>query len=192
MGSNILIITGPSGFEKYKLIDAAILKNKNLIKSLSYTDKPKDENDLDNTNFHYVSEDEFSKMIDNEEFIEWQRLLSNNYRYGKPKKEFAELLEKNPDKIIITVINIINLPIFKRFYPESKSIFVDVKDTKALIEILRNSPDVTTEEEFQRRFKFATEERRRRHLTDYNMNMSDDFESSLQQFLSIIDKAFSK
>lgn len=192
MGSNILIVTGPSGFEKHKLIDAAILKNKNLIKSLSYTDKPKGENDLDNANFHYVSEDEFSKMIDNEDFIEWQRLLSNNYRYGKLKKEFAELLEKNPNKIIITMINIINLPIFKRFYPESKSIFVDVKDTKTLIKILRNSPDVTTEEEFQRRFKFATEERRRRHLTDYNMNMSDDFESSLQQFLSIIDKAFSK
>lgn len=192
MASNIFVITGPSGFQKGKLIDFAISKNNNLIRSVSYTDRPKRVDEIDGQEFKFISEKEFTSMINGEKFIEWQRLLSNNYRYGKSKHEFAELVRNNPDKVILTIVNIINLPVFKRYYPEAKSIFIDVKDTNFLIEYLRNSPDVNTEEEFLRRFKFATEERRRRHLADYSMHTTENIEDSVDEFLSLIKKEFGK
>jgi guanylate kinase len=127
-------------------------------------------------------------MIEAEKFLEWQRLLSNGFRYGKTKSEIEKTIAENPGKVIFTYINVINLPVFKRYYPDAKSIFIDVKDTIALIDYLKKSPDVTSEEEFERRYKFATEERRRRHLTDFTINMKDSEEETLQLFLNTVNK----
>jgi len=184
----IIAITGPSGFRKGELIDLALKTSDKIVRAKSYTDRPKYPNETDNNEFYFVNEETFTRMIEAEKFIEWQRLLSNNYRYGKTKEDFEKTINENPDKIILTIVNIINLPVFKRNYPNSKSIFIDVKDTKTLIDYLKNSPDVKSEEEFERRYKFATEERRRRHLTDFTMNMKDSVEESLPEFLKLIEK----
>lgn len=187
MKTTVIAITGPSGFRKGELVEKAIQSSDEFVRAISYTDRPKLEHEIDGNEFHFVSEDEFSRMVDAEKFVEWQRLVSNNHRYGKTKEEFERTVNDNPGKVIFTVVNVINLPVFKRSYPEIKSIFVDVKDTKSLIDYLRASPDVTSEEEFEKRLKFATEERRRRHLTDYTMNMKDSLEESYEEFIKLVE-----
>lgn len=184
----IIAITGPSGFRKSDLIHLALESSDLFVRAKAYTDRPIKENEIENDELHFISESEFTKMVESEKFLEWQRLLNDNYRYGKTRDEFEETIANNSDKIILSIINIINLPVFKRMYPKSKSIFIDVKDTSTLIEYLKASPDVKSEEEFERRFKFATEERRRRHLTDFTMHMLDDKDESLKNFLAIIEK----
>jgi guanylate kinase len=188
-GPTLIAITGPSGFKKRQLVVEKAIKNRpDFITIVSHTDRPKFDDETDGEDFHFVSEEEFTSMIEAEKFLEWQRLLSNGFRYGKTKAEMEKAFANHPDKIIFTYINVINLPVFKRYYPDAKSIFIDVKDTIALIDYLKKSPDVKSEEEFERRYKFATEERRRRHLTDYTMNMKDSEEETVQLFLNTVEK----
>lgn len=187
MKPKIICITGPSGFGKGELVKLVLKTSDIFIRLKSYTDRPKYPEESDNDEYYFVDEETFTKMVENEEFIEWQRLYSNNYRYGKTKKEFEKIISENPDKVIITIINIINLPVFKRNYPHTKSIFVDVKDTQTLIENLKNKQNIITEDEFDRRYRFATEERRRRHLADFTMHMKDDLEDTFRDFLKLID-----
>ncbi|BDQ04540.1 MAG: hypothetical protein KatS3mg084_0058 [Candidatus Dojkabacteria bacterium] len=190
MNPKILVVTGPSGFDKSSIIKLALKSDKRLVKSVSYTDRPQRPDEIDGEDFYFISADKFTRMIEEEKFIEWQKLVSNNYRYGKAKKEFQQLLEAHPDKIIVTVVNIVNVPVFARYYPYAKSIFIDVRDTEFLIKQLKNSPEITNEKMFQFRLKFATEERRRRHLANFYMRMQEDIEASVKEFLDIINKVF--
>jgi guanylate kinase len=190
MNPKILVVTGPSGFDKSSIIKLALKRDKRLVKSVSYTDRPQRPDEIDGEDFYFISADKFTRMIEDEKFIEWQKLVSNNYRYGKAKEEFQQLLEAHPDKIIVTVVNIVNVPVFARYYPYAKSVFIDVKDTEFLIKHLKNKPEVNNEKVFQFRLKFATEERRRRHLTNFYMRMQEDIEASVKEFLDIINKVF--
>jgi guanylate kinase len=183
----VIAVTGPSGFNKMDIVKKARLKNPDFGYIISYTTQ---ENvpELYDGDFKIVSEEEFDSMIYAEKFIEWQRLISNNYKYGKTKKDFDETIKNTKCKVLFTIINVINLPVLKRYYPKVKSLFIDVKDTKALIEFLKNSPDANTPEEYEKRLKFATEERRRRHLADITIKSQDDDEIDMKNFLDAVEK----
>jgi guanylate kinase len=186
--NTFVVITGPSGFSKSTILKEIISRNPDYMKTISYTDRPKTDDKTDGVDFKFISEAEFTKMIQREEFLEWQRVLSNGHRYGKTKKDVEDVLNNNDGKVIFTVVNIINLPVFKRHYPNAISIFVDVKDSAAVVDYLKHSTEVTSEEEFERRLKYATEERRRRHLADFIINLKDTTEETIEDIQKIIEK----
>jgi guanylate kinase len=188
MKPSIIVITGPTELGKGELVNQLIRENPQFVSAVAYTDRPKREGEVEGKEFHFVNDEEFTNMIDSGQFVEWQRLISNTYRYGKTKAEFSATLENNPDKIVLTRMNIINLPVFKRLYPEVKSIFIDVIDTQHLIDSLKESTELLGEDDFDRRFKFATEERRRRHLADVTIKIKDTLQESIAELLATINK----
>jgi guanylate kinase len=186
--NTLITLTGPSGFNKSALIKTLLDINEDFIKVISHTDRPKRENEVDGVDFHFVTEKEFNDMVQSEKFLEWQRVPSNNFRYGKTKRDITEALTENNGKVVFTRVNIINLPVFKRHYPESVSIFIDLKDSVALVEYLKSKAQINDDEEFDRRQKFATEERRRRHLADFIVSMKDTEEETVQEILKIVEQ----
>lgn len=188
MKTLLIAITGPSGFEKGKLISRLVEEYDDFEKIVSHTDRPRRNEEVEGKDFHFVSEEEFTNMVFNEEFLEWQMVPSTGYRYGKTKSVVQMTLDKHKEKVVFTRVNVINLPVFKRHFPESKSIFIDVKDTQTLIDILKNDPVVNSDEEFERRYKFATEERRRRHLADYTINRKEHEDEIIKELLYLINK----
>lgn len=193
--SSLIVLTGPSGFvNKTVLLNKIVAVHPDFIKIVSYTDRPIREGERNGIDFHFISEDEFTAMVEQELFLEWQRVLANNVRYGKTKEDINNALKNNSGKITFTIVNIINLPVFKRYYPNSTSIFIDVKDNLKLIEYLKNSPEVNDDEEFERRYKYATEERRRRHLADFIINMQDENNKDqvIEEMLKIVETVSQK
>ena len=186
--NTLITLTGPSGFNKSTLIKKLLKLNEDFKKVVSHTDRPKRDHEVEGVDFHFVSEKEFNDMVQSEKFLEWQRVPSNNFRYGKTKKDITEALEENTGKVIFTRVNIINLPVFKRHYPESISIFIDLKDSVALVDYLKNKAGIEEDEEFDRRQKFATEERRRRHLADFIVSMKDSEEDTISEILKIVEQ----
>lgn len=186
--TKLISITGPSGFNKSTLIKEILKRNPEFVNMIAYTDRPKRELEIEGENFKFITESEFTKMVNAEEFVEWQKLVSNSYRYGKTKKDFHDILEQNEGKIIFNMVNIINLPLVKRAFPQTKSIFVDIKNTDTLVKFLKNTAGITDDKEFEKRLKFATEERRRRHLADMTINMQDDIEESINVFMNALEK----
>ncbi len=182
--AKIVVLTGPSGFvNKTVLINGLLEKSDKFAKVISYTDRPARENEVDGRDFNFTTEDEFTEMIEREDFLEWQLVHANGHRFGKTKADMARTVAENPGKFVLTIVNIINYPVFKRYYPDNTCIFIDVKDNLKLIEYLRNSPEITDEEEYEKRYKYATEERRRRHLADYIINMKDGHEDVIEEIM---------
>lgn len=186
--SKILIITGPSGFNKRKLIVDEMIKQipDKYGKILSTTDKAPSKEETNGEDFLFVTKEEFDGMIDDRDFVEWQ--LINGVRYGKSKKHVDEVINSSDKPIYLTKINVVNLPVFKRHYPNSISIFVDIKDAKALSEHLADIVKENSTVSHKERVSFATEERRRRHLADFIINYDTDNSKVISDILKIVDQ----
>lgn len=95
----IIIISGPSGVGKKTIIDQVINeKNLNLSYSVSMTTRPPRETERDGIDYFFVSEEEFSKAIENNELLEWAEFANN--KYGTPIKNLYKMIEQNKNVIL--------------------------------------------------------------------------------------------
>lgn len=80
-----LVITGVSGVGKGALIDflKSALPNK-FGHIVSHTTRMRREEEIDGFDYHFVSEEEFKKMLDRDEFIHYTK-KDNNALYGTSK-----------------------------------------------------------------------------------------------------------
>lgn len=188
MKTLVIAITGPSDFGKGIILEKILSRSDEFKRIISHTDRPKRKDEIEGAEFHFVSEKEFTNMVQDEKFLEWQVVPSNGYRYGKTREEVERVLQEHAGKVVFTRMNVINLPVLKRHLPHAKSIFIDLKDTGALIEHLKKNAGIDSEDEFERRFKFATEERRRRHLADITITRKESDEEIVDEIVKYIER----
>jgi guanylate kinase len=98
-GSNLkllIAIVGGSGSGKSTLEDEIIIHD-GFRKAVSYTTRDKRNGEHNGREYHFVTEQEFNKAVDNNEMLEHITFAGNNY--GLSKKEF----EKNDDHLVFVV-----------------------------------------------------------------------------------------
>lgn len=117
---NLFVLSGPSGVGKDAILERILKIVPNLVKSISYTTRPKRPGEEDGKNYFFVNEEKFREMIDKEEFLEWA--VVHGYLYGTPKKMVEDYISKGIDVILkIDVQGGINV---KRIFSDAKLIFV--------------------------------------------------------------------
>ena len=87
----IVILSSPSGAGKTTLVRRISSLN-NYIISVSHTTRPPRSNEVDGKDYHFVDEEHFKNLINNDEFLEYAKVF-NNY-YGSLKKEVFKNLKK--------------------------------------------------------------------------------------------------
>jgi len=88
----LFVISGPSGSGKSTLCKKVLSKVENLFFSVSHTTRQKRENEYEGKDYYFISEEQFKKMINNKEFVEWA-IVHGNY-YGTSRKEIEEKASK--------------------------------------------------------------------------------------------------
>lgn len=117
---NLFVLSGPSGVGKDAILERILKIVPNLIKSVSYTTRPKRLGEEDGKSYFFIDEDKFKEMIEREEFLEWA--MVHGYFYGTPKKMVEDTINKGFDIILkIDVQGGVNV---KKVYNEAKLIFV--------------------------------------------------------------------
>jgi guanylate kinase len=86
----ILVISAPSGTGKTTLINKLLQVESRLMFSVSTTTRKKREHEVEGVNYYYHSVDDFFKMLENDEFFEWDEVYGNYY--GTTKKEIDRIL----------------------------------------------------------------------------------------------------
>ena len=93
-GENIMVIlSSPSGVGKTTLTKKIQQKYQSFKLSVSHTTRTPRSNEVNGVDYHFVTKDEFEKLIKNNEFYEYAKIFDNYY--GTSKKSVNDLKNKN-------------------------------------------------------------------------------------------------
>lgn len=178
---NLIIISGTTCAGKGTVIKKVIEKHNDLILSVSYTTRPKRDYEINGVEYYFVSEEEFKRKINDNEFLEYAE-VHKGILYGTPKTEILELL--NTGKDVILEIDVEGAMNVKKLYPETILIFImapSMEEVKRRIKIRSNDNN----EQIISRFKTAYNEINK--IPDYNyVVVNDDLAESVKKVEAIL------
>lgn len=86
----IIIISAPSGCGKSTIINEIMERgNVDLRFSVSATNRPPRQGEIDGINYHFLSDDEFRKAIADDAFVEYEEVYPGRF-YGTMKSELLQ------------------------------------------------------------------------------------------------------
>jgi len=129
----LFVISGPSGVGKSTLVREALSKLDNFTRSTSATTRSARTGEVQGKNYHFLSETEFKKMIENKQLLEWVEYCG--YYYGTPVKFVEDNLSKGIN--VVLEIEVIGAMKVKKTMPDAYLIFITVSDTVQLEKRLR-------------------------------------------------------
>ncbi len=117
----LIVISGFSGVGKSTVIGHMFEAMPNLRFSVSCTSRAPRPGEKEGVDYYYVTEEEFQRRVENNEFLEYTRTFTNCY--GTLKCEVDRLLEEGYD--ILLDINSVGAMNLKKVYPESVTVFIN-------------------------------------------------------------------
>ena len=91
----MFVLSSPSGAGKTTLTKKIAENNSNFSISISYTTRKPRPQEINSKDYHFVSTEEFNKLIKQNDFFEYASIFDNYY--GTLKKTVLELLSKGKD-----------------------------------------------------------------------------------------------
>ena len=92
----MIILSSPSGAGKTTLVKLLSKKNNFFISTSHTTRKPRP-SEKEGKDYHFVSDEEFKRLINNDEFLEYAKVFKNYY--GTTRTPIIQNLEKNNNVI---------------------------------------------------------------------------------------------
>ncbi len=180
ISGNLFIITAASGAGKTSLVKALLEKDANLTLSISHTTRKPRPGEQNGSDYHFVDEAAFMKILEAGGFLESAQVHSA--RYGTSQKAVDETLKAGHD--VILEIDWQGAQQVRKIYPKAVSIFIVPPSLETLAERLRGRAQ-DSEEVIAKRLAVAQEEMR--HLVEFDyVTINDVFEDSLQDLIAII------
>lgn len=178
--ANLFIIAAPSGCGKTSLVDALLKKSSNICVSVSHTTRKPRPEEVNGTNYHFISVDEFQEMIKDNKFVEFAEVFEN--LYGSSRQLIEDNLNNNID--VILEIDWQGARQVKINMPKSISIFVLPPSKEALLERLKNRAQ---DDELTINKRMSDAENQMRHFNEFDyLIINNDFNEALSDLESII------
>lgn len=176
----LFILSGPSGVGKGTVRQRLFEEQTDLQYSISMTTRNKRPGEQEGVDYFYRSKEEFEKMIEGNQFIEYAKYV-NNY-YGTPKQYVEETLAKGKD--VFLEIEVQGALQVKENFPQGVFIFLFPPS----LDELKNrivGRGTETEELVINRLKEARKEIEMMHAYDYVV-VNDDVNKAVERVKSII------
>ncbi len=117
----LLVVSGPAGVGKGTVNSALIERNPSMKMSVSATTRSPRPGEIEGIHYFFKNEEEFVRMIQNNEFLEYMHVFSTNY-YGTPKAFVDEELDHGYD--VILEIDVQGAMKVRQSCPEAVLIFI--------------------------------------------------------------------
>ncbi len=177
----LIVVSGPSGVGKGTVLKEYLAKRgDDVFYSVSATTRSPRPGEENGKHYHFITEDEFKKLIDDDGTLEYAE-YSGNY-YGTPKEPVEKALSSGRDVILEIEVKGAKKVLKKK--PEAISVFVMPPSMDELRRRLidRNTEDMQTVE---RRLAAAVDEMKQAHTYDYIV-INDTVESALKQLETVV------
>ena len=181
--SNLFIVAAPSGCGKTSLVESLINDAKNLRVSISHTTRNPRVDEVNGTNYHFVSVSEFQKMVSEDSFIEHAEVFENFY--GTSKKLINDNLDNNID--VILEIDWQGARQVKQNLPSAISIFILPPSKEALeLRLKKRAQD----DELIIKKRMLDAENQMSHYSEFDyLVINDNFNAALADLESIISSS---
>jgi guanylate kinase len=183
----LVLLSGVSGAGKDTIKKELIKRMENVISLPSYTDRPVREGDVPGETYHFVSTEEFEKMIKNDELYEYN--VHHEHYYGTSRRLMSQKIASG--KIIVKDIdvngveNLINL-----LKKDTKVVTIFLRVPKEiLMKRLEKRIDNPSIKEIQLRLNRFDYEESRIDMYDYVIK-NNDLEKSVQIISTIIENEY--
>lgn len=148
----LLVLSGPGGVGK-STVAKKLREVGDFWVSVSVTTRKPRSNEIDGRDYFFVSDEEFTRMVNANEFLEWAEFAGNRYGTPQEKVEHALLLGRN----VLLEIEIAGAKQVKAHLPQSVLVFLEPPTWEELVSRLEGRGTDSPERRAER-LKLAQEE----------------------------------
>ncbi len=178
----LIVISGPSGAGKDTLVAAMQARGFPFHFVVTATTRPRRANEINGRDYFFVSKEEFARMIETDELIEYA-IVYGDYK-GIPKQQVREALASGKD--VIMRVDVQGAATVRSLAPEAILIFITVDNESELERRLRERKTENAEE-LALRIATARKELQKVENFDYIVvNADDHLEVAVDCIQSII------
>ena len=182
----IIAISAPSGSGKTTIVRRVLKDIPELIFSVSATTRKRRKDEKEGADYYFITENEFKKKIDNNEFIEWEKFY--DYYYGTYKKVVD--IAVNDGKTVILEVDVKGALSLKKIYPDAVLIYIVPPSFDEIVNRLvkRKTEDCA---DLQKRIDRAKMELELKDKFDYFVD-NTELEKAVEETESLIRKLITK
>ena len=179
---SIIVISAPSGTGKTTIVRRILGDFPQVVFSVSATTRKKREHEVEGVDYFYISEEEFKKKIQNNEFVEWE--LFYDYYYGT----FRSFIDRriNNGKAVILEVDVHGALEIKRIYPDAILIYIAPPSLEELLIRLKKR-QTENEEDLRKRIERAKMELSHKDKFDYFI-VNNDLNTAYYEIKVLIGK----
>ena len=177
----MFVLSSPSGAGKTTLTRLLVQKEENIELSISVTTRPRRPSEVEGVHYHFKSREEFERMRDQGELLEWAEVHGNYY--GTPAKPVEKAIAKGKD-ILFDIDYQGTRQLYKKASSDVVSIFIlppSIAEMKKRIRRRAAEDEMT----IKKRLETAKHELKRWGEYDYVV-INDDLDAAFADIQSIL------
>lgn len=175
----LFVVSAPSGAGKTSLVKALLKADPAIRLSVSYTTRAPRPGETDGRDYHFVSHEQFHKLLAEDEFLEHAEVYGNFY--GTSKSVISRELYAGRD--LLLEIDWQGAAQVRDHFPRSASIFILPPSFAALRTRLAGRAQ-DSDEVIERRLAAAAHDVAHANTFDYII-VNDDFDHALQDLVAV-------
>ncbi len=137
----LIVISGPSGVGKDTVLTRMKERGLPFHFVVTATTRPRRSNEVDGKDYIFVTSDEFARMIEENELLEYA-IVYNDYK-GIPKRQVRDALKSGKD--VIMRIDVQGAATMRKLIPDAVLIFLTTESEEDLVQRLEARHTETTE-----------------------------------------------
>ena len=178
-----IVLSGPSGGGKSTICKMLMDKYPRIAISVSSTTREKRPKEVFGKSYFFISREDFLKLIEEGEMLEWAEVHGN--LYGTRKKLVDDLLQKG--KLVLFDVDVKGMKSIQKVYPDNIiSFFLQVPSIDELERRLRFR-DTDSEEKIRERMRNAKEEVKSANIFDYSV-INSDLNKTFDEICKILEE----
>jgi guanylate kinase len=182
----IFAVSAPSGAGKTTIVKSILNGIPQLAFSISATTRKKRENEIEGVDYHFISEADFLRKIEENQFLEWEKFY--DYYYGTPKGFIEEKITNGIHVLLEVDVN--GALRIKSIYPESILIYIYPPSFEVLVERLKNRK-TEDENDLKKRVERAKMELSQKDKFDY-LVVNNDLNTAITEVKDFIKEIINK
>lgn len=180
--AKMFVISAPSGTGKTTIINE-VLKHRDLLKPISFTTRAPRINEINGVDYNFISEEEFEKRKNSDEFLEWAKVF--DHYYATSLKTVKETLATGSN--LIKDIDTVGALILKNVLKENAVLIFIMPPSLSDLESRLMNRSTDSEETIKLRLNNVKEEINNSTYYDYII-INDRLENAVSELIKVIDE----